>query len=249
MIKRLIISSFLGLCFFSFRSIGNTQESNLTNTNPNVDKFEFAQDYINSLGFVKGVYERNLKLGEKYGNTSFELHNTIMEMKEYNSDIFDLMMAKKILERYKDSSNPTIQQIVKSVVPIYSQMIELFQASINIEEGMLNTASSTHPENFNVGADAKKISVISSTYDECLTSLADATQIFALALISDKPDKDGKMTILGITSQEKAKLIELLIIKFGEKVKEGVQAGVPEIDTCGGMFYEVLTKKKALDEN
>jgi hypothetical protein len=248
MVKYFVIF-LLGLGLFSFCNIGIAQESTLSNTNPNIDKFDFTMDYINSLGYVKDIYERNLKLGNKNEGSFLGLHDTITQMKIYNTDIYDLEIAKKLIEKYKDSHNPTIQQVVKYVVPIYDQLIEVFQASINILEEMQNNVGSAHPENFNMGVIAKKISVISSTYDECLSSLADATQISALGLISDKPDKDGKMTILGITSEEKSKLIDLLVTKFGEKVKAGVQAGIPEIDVCGGMFYEVLTKKKSLDEN
>ena len=216
--------------------------NNLNLENPNIDKFEFAQAYILGLGYLKEMYDRDRKFNpQDYSNPE---DIGMASIKNNRMAITDFITLEDAIKEYSTSKNPTIRDDVHTLLFIIGNMIANREASIKGMMDLYSPEVMNNPQNFNQGKEMNKIASISAQQDELTDLFFRNNTLIAMGLIADS---EGKM-ILGINLEQKNQLINLLIQEFGENVKEGLKKGASYIDSCGGALYELLTKRKALDE-
>lgn len=242
---------FIALCFTLFinLSLANTSEE-IMNQNPDINKYEFMKAFLHSLSDVSSAIER-FKEVDNQSNKN-DIQSTIDLMKVTKRSSFDYERAASQVEDFSTSKNELIALAATSLRDRYRSHIKLNDEMIKMYEEMYSSEAMNNPEKINVGKLMSRQGDLAAKHEEFMRSLMQTSLFLSQILISEKPDTEGKMSILGITSGQKQDLIKDLEMVFGEKVKIGMKMAKPGLnyfDSCGAILYEVLALKnfKTLD--
>ena len=212
--------------------------------NPDINKYEFVKAFINSLSDVASALERFQEVDNQSNKN--DIQSTIDLMKVTKRSSADYERAASQIEDFSTSKNGLIVLAATSLRDQYRGHIKLNDEMIKMYEEIYSPEAINNPEKINVGKLMSRQGDLSAKHEEFMRSLMQTSLFLSQILVSEKPDTEGKMSILGITSKQKQDLIKDLEMVFGEKVMIGMKMAKPGLnyfDSCGAILYELLALK------
>jgi hypothetical protein len=126
--------------------------------------------------------------------------------------IFELTAQAKIIKEM--TLNQPFDKLPQSIAEFYEGKIQVHRKFIQIASAMI--AGPKQGVDYGaLAADAPKLTAALEYIDR---SLFQATPLIFATLIAEKPDKEGHMSRLRITREERDKLVRSLQISFGDKM-------------------------------
>ncbi|MCX5714175.1 MAG: hypothetical protein NT033_05075, partial [Candidatus Omnitrophica bacterium] len=173
-------------------------------------EFEFVRDYIQGLSSWKSSIERHMDANyDRMQNNDNGIHKSVVLMKNLRLANGDLNITKQLLERYKNSSNEIVRQAVQYALVNYDALVKINDKGIELQEKLNSSELIKDPTKFDQGAAVSEMSKISANKDYVSESLLQISTMVALSLVDKNPDKDGKLTYLIVTSDERNQLVKL----------------------------------------
>ena len=215
--------------------------SEIEKKNPNIDKYEFAKAFIRSLGDVSSALDRFKEVEDQSNKTDIESTMDLMKVTKRSSSDYERAAAQ--IDDFSRSKNELIALMATSLLASYDSHIQLNDEMIKIYEEMYGPEAMSNPDKVDLGKLMRRQSDLTARHEEFMRFLMQTSLFMTQILVSEQPDSEGKMSILGITSQQKQDLIKDLEIIFGEKVKNGfkkAKGSLNYFDSCGAILYEVL---------
>jgi len=208
-------------------------------------KFQFAEDYIESLSLLKsGFVDAATVMSVTYDN---DISKGVAIMKVYQSQNYNLRMAKDYISKYQSSSDELIKQAAQTALYSFGQQIEINNAAaegykkLNSPEVMRN-----NPSQFNQGEWMDKLGKLQAAKEQTLLMLIDATKLLTAVLVSKAPGEEGKMNYLVITAEQKDAILKRVEEIFGAKIKvtdlRDKNAGLETFDLCGVVLYRTFSQ-------
>lgn len=200
-------------------------------------QYEFARDYIKSLQQLKKIADR--EIGQSAKKSKDELALRMETTANFRRAHADLLEAKDLMLKHKGSSQALVREIVKMVVRVYEQRIEINKSLQRYYDKLYS------PEVVdNLGEYQKEYATqmnrLTVESDESFKLLMYCSSLVAYSLVSKTPDKDGNLSNLVITAKERKDLINELNSAFKKEARKGLRVGQNYLNICAAILYEIL---------
>ncbi|MBU0469626.1 MAG: hypothetical protein KKF78_10700 [Candidatus Omnitrophica bacterium] len=188
--------------------------------NPDGRKYDFVKDFIFSLSYLQINDERS----KKVSGLSFDKLDNVQKGRELISgfvkDNANIRVSKNLLKKYITPENGLMLKVADLFTEVCDELI-----AVNISERQLLTEFQEIQEKQELDDfDGKEFRdrqrKLASLRRDSLKKLFEASMLVTKVLVSDKEDRFEQLTMLGITSRERTKLLEKLD-KFGGKEFDG----------------------------
>ena len=207
-------------------------------------RFQFAEDFIESLSLLKsGFVDAKEVMSATYNN---DMSKGVSIMKVYQSQNYNLRMAKDYISKYQNSSDGLIRQVVKSALISFDKQLEINDAGAEGYKKLYSPEAMNNPSQFNQGEWMDKLGKLQAAKEQTLLMLIDATKLLTVVLVSKAPGEEGKMNYLAITAEQKDEILKRAKEIFGDKVKtadlKDKNSGLETFDLCGVVLYRTLSQ-------
>lgn len=190
-------------------------------------KYEFVKSYLNALKYLYLNEKQEEKRREEIflkANSKEKTKGHIENLKDEN---INYRTARNLLKKYKTSENGLVLKVTDMFADACDQFIELNNRERKILESMLARPQEASWGNFKKRERQFETQYKTLAYErrKNATHLLEASLLVNKVLISSREDKHGEFINLGITSEEREKLLlkidEIYEGKYYEKLKEG----------------------------
>jgi hypothetical protein len=200
------------------------------------NEYSFARDFIRGLSYLKSNEEIDKGGPDPPGYvTNAERGEAIMERFRVMRE--NALSARALIAGYGDSDNPLIKRAAVLSLKSYDMYIRASGDILKMQSELWDTRGEVLED----PGFMARMADYQYEMDTSLGMLTNCSLLVTHALLSMSPDKNGKLTRLVITSEERAALTRQLEDVYGEGVKAGLQEDQPYIDMCGGILFEGLT--------
>lgn len=220
--------------FVAFLPVGCSQEQDETSLSQhyqNASTYEFVNDYISALGFVKEAKQRSENIPD---GSDYEVGVKLLSGVRYS--IQDFSKARQQIEGYSQSKNELIAQATSGAITAFAELQRVANETLRLLENLYsNESAQTVNEGKYAVAQAKLTSEATAAYE--LLMYASIGVIHSL--VDRTPDEKGNLSSLNITALEKAKLTRHMQDTFGNI--QGFEAGMDYSNAPVSLLYHWLT--------
>lgn len=215
-------------------------------------RFQFAQDYIDSLYFASTGSEidvskiKPVELAETSDagtdqESSEQASNESESVAAYESTNAGLEKAKELLAHYVGIDYDVMKTVLAASFMSYkSQIVTNLEGIDLVEQLYAIEGEETY--------DRKKYMEIQSDIFErrrkAFRLLNSSAVLVTHMLLHEEPDSDGNMTLLGITEDERIALLMQLEERFGEDIKVGLSEDLRASHQPAAILYEFLSNSE-----
>jgi hypothetical protein len=224
-----LLMSFSCIGFPSFSADDNIK------TGTSSEPYLFIDDLIQVTSYIDSSVQRFKLSEEEYGDD--DIYATTKMMKGFRTAIYDLEQAKIYLKEHINSKNEMINSSAAAMLSALDLLIKNYNGSIKYLEQLYSST-----KEIDVGEQMGGGSKLTADRDEILKLCMTASIMATYSLVSDVPDKNGKLPYLTITTEERDNLKKKLEDYFGEKIKDGLKAGQSLSITPAAALYEFLKR-------
>ncbi len=225
------------ICLFIFVSIlispmARAQEIRIDNPeefkrfNPDGQKYAFVKDYIQSLKYLHDIEERL----DKMDPTTFNIldgEDKFNELKNIlNKDNINLRIARNIMRKYQTSENRLILKVVNIFMNLCDEQVAFNQKEKVLVDDLLSASRAGSMKlyyqnvKFQDGQNA-----LANQRKDSLGKLLESSLLVAKVLVSNTTDEHGKFIKLGITKEERKKLLSNIADFKGKEFKGQLRQG------------------------
>ncbi len=202
------------------------------------ESYLFIKDLIQVTSLIYSSVDR-FKTKKEYADETDEVFLTMQMMKGFRTATFDIEEAKGFLNKYLTSNNQTIKESSQAILTALDLLLKNYRDTINYLETVYSPETMKNPDAGKMMSEGSKLT---ADRDEILKLCMDASIMATYSLVSDQEDKEGHLSYLTITSQERDDLKKELEDFFGQDIKDGVKAGQSLSISPAAAIYEVLKK-------
>ncbi|MBD3426094.1 MAG: hypothetical protein GF409_02550 [Candidatus Omnitrophica bacterium] len=199
-------------------------------------KYGFAREFISGLSLIKKIREI-----DKLGELPADLPGKKAAIEDYIADIrrarADLLEMRTALAPYENSSDEQVRKASVLALKSYDSYIRAL-SDILREQSLIWQIRLTGQEM------ARVIGRIRDEYpriDMAMKILRDSSMLVSLAMLEAEADQAGKLTYLGITSEQRRELINYLEKIYGKDLSGDIRESDPVIYQCGAILLKGLT--------
>lgn len=233
--KKFLIKKIISACIILFLSIwikpcfaGN-------------EEYSFVKSYVKSLRLLIINAEKAENL--KTGNPSDIAAMTTL-LSECRQGIYRLEQAKSLIKEYLNLKNILIKEAANNIISVYDTKIALGYEQLKLFENMISKS-----EEFNEGKFIIESGKQDADNELSWDMLNNCSILITYCLVDQKPDKDGNLSYLVLTSNEREELIKELDNIFGESIKNGLKTGQTKLQVCGSIIKQFLVgEHRSADE-
>jgi hypothetical protein len=200
-------------------------------------KFQFASDYIRSLGQLDKIEEETSAFNRQYKNDIQYRDATVTYLRRANRE---LLAAKDIMSKYEKSEEQIIRSATESILLIYDNLSNIQLETLKMFEELDSPEVIDSPEKFNIESFMGKLSELQLKHDEFLRAFNDISIMVTYILVSWEPDDNGHLSYLAISRNQRKALIKQLDDTFGDEEKNGMKGGHTSFNLCGAILRKVL---------
>jgi hypothetical protein len=201
----------LSFIFLSVSLVFANDTVQFIQNNPDGGKYEFVRHYLQSLNYIFLNESRKSKTDLLSGKREGE--QSKLYLQELNRDNVNLRVARNILKKYFSSPNPLMVKIADLFYSVCGKQIDLNNEEIALIERGASPAK-INPLTILKGEQASGLlpgqEEIGLKRKESLKTLLEASMLINKVLISNQPDQDGELVVLGITEPERRQLLQRL---------------------------------------
>lgn len=249
--KRIVFFILFILCFHAGYSHGESFWDNVDEIrefNPDINKYDFVKTYISCLKYIKTNVDLKSKVDthvESAGLT--EKQGIVLFLDTLTHQNLNLRVSRNLMKKYKDPDQGLILKVANQYMKFCDEQIQLN----NKEKDLLENLYAIYEEQ---GKTKEEISQESKTFidqqeallvqrKESLMSLLETSFLVQKVLISGKTNKFDELYVLGISRNERDKLLEKIDEIFEELAKSKVSAGQSFLEGS------ISALKKILEDN
>ena len=176
--------------------------------------YDIVAEYIRSLG---AIYRIQQTAEKEFQDDNDTITSRMMATVRSSTRMkLELNASISALQRMKLKKTFTAcAELLPMTIQNYKAKIELHDAVIKIAETIMNPSPN---DDINYGNLASRISEIRVTLEYIDESIFQLMPLVFALLIDEKPDSEGHMSHLNITTAQKQKLIDDINVKFGESL-------------------------------
>lgn len=200
-------------------------------------KFQFASDYIRSLGQLKMIEEETSAFNRQYKNDIQYRNATVTFLHRANRN---LLAVKDIMSKYEKSENKIIKDATDSILLIYDNLSNVQLETLKMFEELGSPEIIDNPEKFNIESFMGKSNELQLKHDEFLKAFDDISIMVTYILVSWEPDENGYLSYLAISQNQREALIKQLDETFGDEKGNGMKDGQTYLNSCGAILRKVL---------
>jgi len=207
--------------------------------NPDGQKYEFVRDYISSLSYLRSNLGRDDQLFQSKEQPAFDRELIQARIGSLVQNNVNMRIARNLLEKYRNSTNGLILKTTDLFTTTSNQFITLNNEERQLLQAMVKDQKEEIPKD-SFQRYVKSWQDLSSQRKTLLLSIVESSLLVTKVLISEKPDRDGQLTRLGVTWEEREKLVEKLNQYFKETDDLGMQEGQTYLEASVANLREVL---------
>lgn len=221
-----------------------TDDSNLfMANNPDGKKYEFVKNYLSSLSYFQLNDERERKqAGEAVGilDSPEKTEELVKSIIQQNAN---LRVARNLIKKYKSPENGLILKAVVLFMQVADEQIEFNNEERAMLERVVDVIKSGDIRVYDTPKFYKDQAKIAKQRKESFKKLLESSVLVSKILISNKPDKYGEFINLGITKDERKKLISKLNELFVGYKEVGLKEGQSFLEGSVASIREILEDK------
>ncbi len=196
----------------------------------NINKFQFATDYIDSLG---DFYQSFVRIQDfQNGKTK----NLVQSLYEANND---LNVAKVRLSFYKNADNKYIRKWINTLCDYFDKLVEVHLQSIKLLNAMSDPKTAANYDRGTINDLLAQSGAKTNAILEAIGYLSGEPTYILLRPVSDK---SMKMNVIDLTRSERDDLIKKIDGVFGDEVQHGIQNVQNTKVFPAALLREFLTK-------
>jgi hypothetical protein len=208
--------------------------------NPDGQKYQFARDYLSSLNYLYANAQRDLKIRGRVLDSLKPEERAKVLKENLNLQNVNLRVARNLLKTYKTSNNGMILKVTDLFMKACNEQILINEKEV----GFLNTVSSLQEQNLPAQAVVSRIKKeqirLGLERKESLKQILRSSILVGKLLVSDKADRFGELIYLGITKEERKKLLDQLKAFPGDKFKGKLRGGQSYLEASVTTIRQVL---------
>lgn len=194
--------------------------------NPDGEKYEFSRDYIESL---KYVYDHEMRRKDFSELVSDDRNKERVKLEEYVNALIksnvDLRVAENYIKKHVQSTNGLMRKTADSFVNVCRLLIANNNKERKLMQEWLEIHRKEKLSGFNRDQFVRDLDAIVAERKEIFKTLIEASALAAKILISPKTDRFGSLYVLGITQEQRQKLIERIGFFKGEDYQGEMREG------------------------
>jgi len=217
-------------------------ESDFKRSNPDVDKYPFARDFIMSLGYYGRVNLR-LKEEEKAKAAGEFKTDTVLIRKFIENRTLDnteLRIARNYLTKYSSSRNVFIRKVADQAAAAYDQLLTFNSQERELWLEFYRFKTKNDPANYNEEDFVARQVSLALQKKEAAKSLLTVSVLVRKALLSSQRCETDACKELALTQEERDKLVKKLDTVANDNLDWGLKAGQTTLQGCVATLREVL---------
>ncbi|MBU0896203.1 MAG: hypothetical protein KJ569_06365 [Candidatus Omnitrophica bacterium] len=169
---------------------------------------------------------------------------TIALLSQTRQGISRLKQARALFEKYLNSKNGLVKETTKATIFTYDAKIKIANENLKLYEDMI-----TNPQELTDGRFIIETARLDAESEKMWGMLMHCSILLTYCMVDQKPDKDGTLQYLVLTTAERNELIKELDDLYDGSIKNGLQAGMSKLQGCGAVIREFLAgEHKSSDE-
>jgi hypothetical protein len=194
-------------------------------------EFEFAHTYIAHIG---NQYQIEKKAQLELGDAKSQSETMMALMRSAKRSILELQSDIYSFRSYGRSQNKTVKEFSSATIEVYGLLVKNYQEMVDNCKLLVNAGAEDSPS-LDMGEAMSKATDISTRHELIAKTLFESSLMVAYALVDTIPDKEGRLSYLLITSEERKKLVDEIEAQFGKDLKGskgGQRAGDWKVSTA-----------------
>lgn len=229
---------FPGFVFSADQMLGNKKK--FKEQNPDWNKYEFTRDYLTSLEYLKKNAERYEEIRTSAPGYREEQRITVLRDELIHSNV-NLRVARNYIKKYHNQTNNGLMLKVSDIfMKVCDEMIELNNQERALLEEMYAFQMKGSLEQFNLDLFESNQKKIYEARRESLRELLKASILVAKVLVSNQENYYGEFDRLGITQEQRYKLLDRLNRFNQENYKGDLRIGQSFVEGSVVAIREVL---------
>ena len=214
--------------------------SQLQKYNPDGEKYEFVKDYLTSLSYLKINAKRStsaVAVGFEDLNSTDKIKVSIDILVQENAN---LRVARNFLKGYKNNpQNGLIIKVTDLFEAMCDEQIDFNKREINLYKQLYESLDKSSKSNKKLEYKNEELA-LAEERRESFKKLLEASMLVNKVLISDRVNEDGKMVLLGVTREERKKLLKKLDAFYEDEYKGNLRAGQSFLQGSVSVIRELL---------
>ncbi len=229
----------------------NEDIENLIKHNPDGKKYEFVKNYIKGLSYLKLNSQRTQEslLEVTYDFGGEELEKTLALRADLILDNTNLRVARNFLKQYRTPENGLILKITDLFEKFCNEQIDFNMRERKLIDALYEVQKKRDQKKFNKLNFAKTQEDLFSQRRQSFKKLLEASMLVTKMLISNKQDWRGDLTMIGITEEERMKLLFQLDGFYGDQYEGQIREGQTFLEASISVIREFLEEdqRRTLD--
>lgn len=207
--------------------------------NPDGKKYEFVRDYLTSLSYIYANFKQT-NTSDLVGNYKSDRNKGAALLSGMVQENANLRVAKNYMDKYLRSSNGLMMKTADLYIKLCDQLINLNQKERNLYQSLFEAQSSGKIEAFEENAFNTEREALAAERNVSVKGFIETSYYTQKILVSSKPDRFGELVDLGLTKNQRVKLIAKIEELFPGLQKEIKGTGVSTIDASVMVVKERL---------
>ena len=197
------------------------------------EEYDLAESCIKGLQLIAiNVEKANVLASTDYKDTE---SMAIDLLSESRLAVRRLEQAKNLFEKYLSSKNELVRETAEALIKTYAIKIAVENRLLEANEKLVASYGKNDK-----GEGLIERSKIQADGETAWEMMINGCAFVTHCLVDQKPDKNGNLSYLVLTSAERKELIKELDSIYGKSIKNGMQAGQTKFEVCGAGLRAVL---------
>ena len=193
--------------------------------NPDGAKYEFVNNYIKSLSYIR----KNAQRYERLVNFEFQSMDTAEKTKalinELLIDNVNYRAARNLLKRFHTPANGLILQATDIFMKVCDEQIDYNNQERDLLEKWYEAQTTQQLQGFDKQAFMDRQNQLAASRKESLKNMIKSSVLVNKILLSDQADPSGEFKKLGITEKQRRALLESLYEFYGDGYQGKLRSG------------------------
>jgi hypothetical protein len=198
--------------------------------NPDGQKYEFTKDYLISLGYLELNVKRAEEFTEWDSGKASDAQKAKTLMDALIRDNANLRVAKNTLKRYAASENGLILKVTKMFMEICDEQVALNTQERELYQSLYDAQAKDQLKSFDKKTLRDRRAKLAQERRSSFAKIFESSMIVEKILVSSQTDRFGEFVQLGITREQRQKLLSRIKELFPSLTNEKPQSGQSFID-------------------
>ena len=208
--------------------------------NPDGKKYEFVSIYLKALEYLKKNEERLIQIDSYRYQELKQKEKGPYLIKQLDLDNVNLRIARNMLKKNVDAQN----RLMLKVSDIFIEVCDELIGFNNTEKSMLEEVRVAFQKNKIAKFDQQRfiqdLDYLRARRKEASKKLIEASFLITKLLVSPKTDSYGELVRLGVTDEQRSKLINKMSVFYGEQYEGELREGQTSLEGSIAVIRGIL---------